>query len=102
MCCSVVVTGSIHRVIGGVRVSFLGLSKWFIGVLRALIVVTGRFEAPGPLLRRGVLRSPLVGCSREFVSVASGLLLEEVGYPLGVRWFEKDLRHVLGVQFPAW
>ena len=29
---------------------------------------------------------------REFVSVGGGLLLEEVGYPLGVRRFEKDLR----------
>ena len=32
------------------------------------------------------------------MSVASGLLLEEVGYPLGVRRFEKDLRHVLGLR----
>ena len=29
--------------------------------------------------------------TRESVSVASGSLLEEVGYPLGIRRFEKDL-----------
>jgi hypothetical protein len=35
------------------------------------------------------------------VSAASGLLLEEVGYPLGIRRFEKDLRYVLGVRVPC-
>ena len=47
------------------------------------------------------LRRPLVGCTWGFVSVASGLLLEEGGYPLGVRRFEKDLRHVLGLRVPC-
>jgi hypothetical protein len=26
------------------------------------------------------------------------MLLDEVGYPPGVRWLEKDLRHILGVR----
>jgi hypothetical protein len=29
------------------------------------------------------------------------LLLEEVGYPLGIRRFQKDLRHVLGLRVPC-
>jgi hypothetical protein len=82
------VTGGIHCVTGEVPVGSLGLFMRFIGVLLALIGVIDRFEAPGPLLRRGVRRSPLVGCSWEFVSVISGLLLEELGYPHGVRRFE--------------
>ena len=98
MCYPFVVTGGIHCVTGGVPVGSLGLDKRFIGVLCALIGVIGRFEAPGPLLTSGVLRSALVGCSRQFVSVTSGLLLEEGGYPLGVRRFEKDLRRVLGLR----
>jgi hypothetical protein len=28
-------------------------------------------------------------------------MLEEVGYPLGIRRFEKDLRHLLGVRVPC-
>jgi hypothetical protein len=35
------------------------------------------------------------------VSVASGSLLEEVDYPLGIRRFEKDLYHVLGLRVPC-
>jgi hypothetical protein len=35
------------------------------------------------------------------VSVASGSLLEEVSYPLGIRRFEKDLYHVLGIRVPC-
>jgi hypothetical protein len=101
MCCSAVVTGSIHCVTGGVQVGSLSLFMRFIGIHRALIVVIGRFEVPGPVLRRGVLRSPLIGCSRRFVSVASGLLLEETCYPLGVQRFEKDLRHLLGLRIPC-
>jgi hypothetical protein len=73
-------------VTGGLPVGSLGLFMRFIGVLLALIGVIGSFEAPGPILRRGVSRRPLVGCFQRFVSVTSGLLLEEVGYPLGVRW----------------
>ena len=49
----------------------------------------------------GVLRSSPVGSTRESVSVASGPLLEEVSYPLGIRRFEKDLRHVLGLRVPC-
>ena len=37
----------------------------------------------------------------ELVSPASGLLLEEVCYPLGVRRFEQDLYRVLGVRIPC-
>ena len=93
-------TGYGRRLIGGVRVGFWGLDKRFTAATKDLTGVIGRFEASGPVLRRGVLRSPLVGCSWEFVSVASGLLLEEGGYPLGIRRFQKNLRHVLGVRVP--
>jgi hypothetical protein len=47
-------------VTGAVPVGSLGLFMRFIGIHRALIVVICRFEVPGPLFRRGVLRSPLV------------------------------------------
>jgi hypothetical protein len=85
-------------VTGRVPVGSLGLFMRFIVIVAALTGVIGRFEAPGALLRRGVLRKPLVGCSPRFVSVTSGLLLEEGGYPLGVRRLDKDLRHVLGLR----
>ena len=35
------------------------------------------------------------------MSVASGSQLEEGGYPLGIRRFEKDLYHVLSVRVPC-
>ena len=35
------------------------------------------------------------------MSVASGLLLEKGGYPLGIRRFQKDLRHLLGLRVPC-
>jgi hypothetical protein len=35
------------------------------------------------------------------VSVASGSLLEKGGYPLGIRRFQKDLHHVLGLRVPC-
>jgi hypothetical protein len=54
-----------------------------------------------PSARKVVLRNSPVGRIRGFVSAASGLLLEEVGYPLGIRRFEKDLRYVLGVRVPC-
>jgi hypothetical protein len=49
----------------------------------------------------GVLRRSPLWRTRESVSVASGSLLEEVGYPLGIRRFEKDLYHVLSVRVPC-
>jgi hypothetical protein len=42
MCCSVVVAGSVGLVTGGVRVSFLGLSKRFTAIIKGLIGVIGR------------------------------------------------------------
>jgi hypothetical protein len=74
-------------VTGGVRIGFWGLDERFTAATKDLTGVIGRFEASDPVLRSGVLGNPLVGCSWEFVSRASGLLLEEVGYPLGVRRF---------------
>ncbi len=38
-------TGSVYRVIGGVRVSFLGLSKRFTAIIKGLIGVIGSFGA---------------------------------------------------------
>jgi hypothetical protein len=40
-----VTTGSVYRVIGGVRVSFLGLSKRFTAIIKGLIGVIGSFGA---------------------------------------------------------
>ena len=54
-----------------------------------------------PSARKVVLRNSPVVRIREFVSAAGGLLLEEVGYPLGIRRFEKDLGYVLGVRVPC-
>jgi hypothetical protein len=45
LCCSVVVTGSLRLVTGGVPVGSLGLFMRFIGVLLALIGVIGHFGA---------------------------------------------------------
>jgi hypothetical protein len=44
-CCSAVVTGSIHCLTGGVRVSFLGLSMRFTAIINTLIGVIGSFGA---------------------------------------------------------
>jgi hypothetical protein len=41
MRCSIVVTGGVHCVTGGVQVSFLGLSKRFRAVIKSLIGVIG-------------------------------------------------------------
>ena len=72
---------------GGVPIGSLDLSKQFTAVIKDLTRVIGGFGALDPVLRRGDLESPLVGCSGEFVSRASGSLLEEGGYLLGVRQF---------------
>ena len=45
MCRSAVMTGSIHYLTGGVRVSFLGLSKRFRAIIKSLIGVIGGFGA---------------------------------------------------------
>jgi hypothetical protein len=44
MCCSVVATGGIHCVTGGVPVSFWSVSNRFIAILTGLTGVIGRFE----------------------------------------------------------
>jgi hypothetical protein len=45
MCRSAVMTGSIHCLTGGLRVSFLGLSKRFTAIIKGLIRVIGGFGA---------------------------------------------------------
>jgi len=45
MCRSAVVAGSVHCVTGGVRVSFLGLSKHFTAIFKSLTWVIDGFGA---------------------------------------------------------
>ena len=52
MCRSAVMTGSIHCLTGGLRVSFLGFAKRFTAIIKSLIGVIGRFETARPVLRR--------------------------------------------------
>jgi hypothetical protein len=47
LCCSLVVTGGIRRVTGGVRVSFPGLSKRFTAIVKSLIGVIDRSRDKG-------------------------------------------------------
>jgi hypothetical protein len=51
LCCSFVVIGGVHCVTGGVRVTFLGLSKRFTAAIKSLIVVIGSFGASDHIRR---------------------------------------------------